>query len=64
MSQIEPTAEAARSALPQFACGGCAYVASRRTAPDRCPMCGGSVWDFEPWRPFRHSMDAYEARLH
>jgi hypothetical protein len=21
-------------------------------APERCPMCGGSSWEFENWRPF------------
>jgi hypothetical protein len=28
------------------------YGASRSIAPERCPMCGGSVWENQPWRPF------------
>jgi rubrerythrin len=31
--------------LPQFRCTGCGYGASRRMAPDRCPMCSGSTWE-------------------
>jgi hypothetical protein len=38
--------------LSRFRCSGCGYGASCRMAPDRCPMCGGSVWEFEEWRPF------------
>jgi rubredoxin len=30
----------------QFRCSGCGYGASRRIAPDRCPMCSGTVWEF------------------
>jgi len=33
--------------LSRFRCDGCGYGASRRVAPERCPMCGGSVWRFE-----------------
>ena len=36
----------------RFRCTDCAYGASRRAAPERCPMCGGSTWDYEAWRPF------------
>ena len=39
------------SPLNQFRCAGCGYGASRTSAPERCPMCSGSVWDFAPWRP-------------
>lgn len=38
---IRPSAEP----LPQFRCAGCGYGACCPTAPDRCPMCGGRVWD-------------------
>jgi rubrerythrin len=41
--------------LSQFECAGCGYGASRSSAPERCPMCGGSDWDFAPWRPFTRS---------
>ena len=33
------------------------YGASCRTAPKRCPMCGGSTWEYERWRPFFALMD-------
>jgi hypothetical protein len=36
----------------RFRCTACSYGASREAAPERCPMCGGSEWDFEDWRPF------------
>jgi predicted Zn-ribbon and HTH transcriptional regulator len=36
----------------QFRCIGCGYGASRPVAPERCPMCAGSVWGLEPGRPF------------
>jgi rubrerythrin len=38
--------------LSQFRCSDCSYGASRRIAPERCPICGASTWEFEPWRPF------------
>jgi hypothetical protein len=38
--------------LFRFRCTRCAYGASRRAAPERCPMCGGATWEFEDWRPF------------
>jgi hypothetical protein len=37
---------------PPLRCNGCGYGATRNSAPDRCPMCGGSSWDYESWRPF------------
>jgi len=49
--------------LLRFRCSGCGYGASRRTAPDRCPMCGGSVWDFEEWRPFTQFLSALDEPL-
>jgi rubrerythrin len=33
--------------LSRYRCTRCGYGASCRIAPERCPMCGGSVWDFE-----------------
>jgi hypothetical protein len=38
--------------LFRFRCTGCSYGASRRSAPERCPMCGGSAWEHDSWRPF------------
>jgi hypothetical protein len=38
--------------LLRYRCSDCGYGASRRRAPDRCPMCGGISWDEEGWRPF------------
>jgi hypothetical protein len=43
--------EAERTPLTQFRCVECAFAAARR-APERCPMCGGIVWEDEAWRPF------------
>jgi rubrerythrin len=40
------------SPLSRFRCPGCGYGATSPNAPERCPMCGGAVWDTEPWRPF------------
>ena len=31
--------------LPRFRCLTCSYRASRRIAPERCPMCGASTWE-------------------
>jgi hypothetical protein len=42
----------AASPAHRFRCVGCSYGASRAMAPERCPMCGGSSWEFENWRPF------------
>lgn len=36
----------------RFRCATCSYGASRATAPERCPMCGGAEWNHETWRPF------------
>jgi hypothetical protein len=33
--------------LLQLRCARCRYGASCRTMPDRCPMCGGSMWEAE-----------------
>lgn len=37
--------------LRRFRCEECGYGASRRTEPVRCPMCGGSGWVEDAWRP-------------
>jgi hypothetical protein len=33
-------------------CASCGYGAIASRMPARCPMCGGSDWDFADWRPF------------
>jgi hypothetical protein len=38
--------------LLRYRCTGCGYGASRRQAPERCPMCGDEHWEEEGWRPF------------
>ena len=43
--KIEALPPVAARPLPQFRFIGCGYGASRRMAPDRCPMCGGSTWE-------------------
>ncbi|HST18931.1 MAG TPA: hypothetical protein VLK36_14800 [Gaiellaceae bacterium] len=30
--------------MPGYWCTGCGYGASGRAAPERCPMCSGTVW--------------------
>ena len=58
-----PTAErhdGTQLPLSRFRCDGCGYGASSRMAPDRCPLCGGSVWSLE--RRSRPT-DAADARL-
>jgi hypothetical protein len=45
------------SPLHRFRCSACSYGASCRNAPERCPMCGGSTWEHEGWRPFGARID-------
>jgi rubrerythrin len=33
-------------------CSGCGYGVVVTAEPERCPLCGGTDWDFSPWRPF------------
>jgi len=33
--------------LKSFRCGTCGYGSARRSAPHRCPMCGGTNWQEE-----------------
>jgi hypothetical protein len=32
------------------------------SAPERCPMCGGSVWEFEQWRLFTQFLSDLDYR--
>jgi predicted Zn-ribbon and HTH transcriptional regulator len=48
--------------LSRFRCDGCGYGASCRIAPERCPMCGGSVWTLEWPSSSRDGTDAPLAR--
>jgi hypothetical protein len=52
--EASPAAGRLHSPLEQFQCAACGYGASVRIVPERCPMCSGSVWDHQPWRPFTH----------
>ncbi len=53
MTAVRSRPDAETGPLSRFRCSACGYGASCRMAPERCPMCGGSVWDFEQWRPFQ-----------
>jgi hypothetical protein len=55
MKRLPAHGEVKRLPLAQFSCTGCGYGASRPIAPERCPMCGGSAWENQPWRPFSSS---------
>jgi hypothetical protein len=35
----------AEGPLQDFRCAGCGYGARRRAAPERCPMCAGTLWE-------------------
>jgi hypothetical protein len=52
MQRLPDHGNVKRLPLARFSCAGCGYGASRAIAPERCPMCGGSVWENEQWRPF------------
>jgi len=41
-------------------CADCGYGAVVRTLPDECPMCRGSSWEPETWRPFGHLQDVWD----
>jgi hypothetical protein len=41
----------------QLHCTQCSYGAVAAAPPDRCPMCGGDVWEMDPWRPFTSLID-------
>jgi hypothetical protein len=41
--------------LRDFLCAQCGYGARAKIAPERCPMCHGSTWELEIWRPFRNA---------
>jgi hypothetical protein len=38
-------------------CTACDYGAVAAVPPERCPICGGEVWEFDPWRPFTSLID-------
>jgi hypothetical protein len=47
------TIQAQEAAIPagapgrgEFRCAGCGYGACCKIAPERCPMCSGSVWNY------------------
>jgi hypothetical protein len=46
--------QASQGPLPllRLRCTGCGYGASVRKTPTRCPMCSGSTWVSEGWRPW------------
>jgi rubrerythrin len=48
----------ANHALSEFRCHGCGYGARARMAPDRCPMCSSTVWDYVPRRRAAEEEDA------
>jgi hypothetical protein len=58
--------EHAAAPLLSFRCAECGYGARRRSAPHRCPMCGGTEWEEEGWSSFPvhgrlgHAQDASE----
>lgn len=43
--------------LRRYRCEHCGYGASRRTEPERCPMCKRSDWHEEGWSPFAGDLD-------
>jgi hypothetical protein len=43
---------APRTVLLQLRCVRCRYGASCRMLPDRCPMCGSSIWDVQEPQDF------------
>jgi predicted Zn-ribbon and HTH transcriptional regulator len=45
-------------------CRECGYGVSARTTPERCPMCGRTEWEHEPWRPFSSLVDDLVRRRH
>jgi rubrerythrin len=46
-----------RTPLQRFRCVACSFGASCPIAPQRCPMCGSSTWEYETWRPFSDLAD-------
>jgi rRNA maturation endonuclease Nob1 len=49
---VEIGQETLQGQLWRLRCAGCSYGAGGRVAPERCPLCGGSVWEHDEWRPF------------
>jgi len=53
LDQFDRRADATgTSPLRAMTCSTCGYGVSRATEPGRCPMCGGSDWEYARWRPF------------
>jgi hypothetical protein len=50
--EAAPVAARLRGPLAQLRCVDCGYGVSAQIPPERCPMCSGSVWEHERWRPF------------
>jgi hypothetical protein len=48
--------------LVRLRCRDCGYGVSARSIPESCPMCHGSAWEHEPWRPFSALLDDLHAR--
>ena len=38
--------------LVRLRCRDCGYGVSARVAPVTCPMCRGTSWEHDAWRPF------------
>jgi rubrerythrin len=47
----------AHTPLSSFRCVDCGYGASTVSEPERCPMCGGGIWEHADWRPFSRSFE-------
>jgi hypothetical protein len=53
-TQNEGASQTAKGASPllRLRCEECGYGVSVRRTPEQCPMCGGSAWLTEGWRPW------------
>jgi hypothetical protein len=49
--------------LRQLRCSICNYGASCRAEPDRCPMCGSSIWTDESHRGVSADADSLFVRM-
>lgn len=48
----QPQSQGVSGPLHGFQCVGCSHGARSAAAPERCPICGGTVWEYEAWHPF------------
>lgn len=46
----------------ELRCSVCGYGAVVSAAPEVCPMCRQSAWDYAPWRPFTGLVDELRPR--